>query len=135
MEGLFIFESCVSICIIHFSIRPSKSVSELIIWNFRFSLKSIATPDAFGLVQNAKEIFLFTLFPIFYSLLAWYVFLVCGLYQYFCYIKFEFLVSVLSCFILISVVCIVSYNSNKLFAFVGLSCEISFYSSSISLSL
>ena len=41
MEGLFIFESCVSICIIHFSIRPSKSVSELIIWNFRFSLKMI----------------------------------------------------------------------------------------------
>ena len=59
MEGLFIFESCVSICIIHFSIRPSKSVSELIIWNFRFSLKSIATPDAFGVGPECQGDFPF----------------------------------------------------------------------------
>lgn len=57
MEGLFIFGSCFSICIIHFSIRPSKL--ELIIWNFRFSLKSIATPDAFGVGPECQGDFPF----------------------------------------------------------------------------
>ena len=57
MEGLFIFGSCFSICIIHFSVRPSKL--ELIIWNFRFSLKSIATPDAFGVGPECQGDFPF----------------------------------------------------------------------------
>ena len=43
----------------HFSILPSKSVSELIISNCNFSLKSIATPDDFRIGPECQRDFPF----------------------------------------------------------------------------
>ena len=54
-----------SICKIHLSVLPSESVSKLIISEFKFSISSMATLDAFGFGSECQKDFPFQSFSYF----------------------------------------------------------------------